>query len=62
MELKDIPLVSERIKSNIQKVIIGKDRTIDFILTAIISGGHVLLEDTVYTGSAAFRYNGTEYF
>ncbi len=36
MELKDIPLVSERIKSNIQKVIIGKDRTIDFILTAII--------------------------
>ena len=50
MELKDIQLVSERIKSNIQKVIIGKDRTIDFILTAIISGGHVLLEDTPGTG------------
>lgn len=50
MELKDIQFVSERIKSNIQKVIIGKDSTIEFILTAIISGGHVLLEDTPGTG------------
>ncbi len=50
MELQDIRLISERIKNNIQKVIIGKDTAIDFILTAIISGGHVLLEDTPGTG------------
>ena len=33
------------IKSNISKVIIGKEETVDLLLTALISGGHVLLED-----------------
>lgn len=50
MELQDIKQISETIKKNIQKVIIGKDNTIDFILTSIIAGGHVLLEDTPGTG------------
>ncbi len=50
MDLQDIKLLSEKIKKNIQKVIIGKDDTIDFILTSIIAGGHVLLEDTPGTG------------
>lgn len=34
-----------RIKENISKVIIGKENTIDLLLTAMIAGGHVLLED-----------------
>lgn len=34
-----------KIKENISKVIIGKEETVDLLLTALISGGHVLLED-----------------
>ena len=50
MELKDIQTISSRIKENVNKVIIGKSETIDYIITAIIAGGHVLLEDTPGTG------------
>ena len=32
-------------KENISTVIIGKEETVDLLLTALISGGHVLLED-----------------
>lgn len=39
-----------RIKENIKKVIVGKDQVIDLILTALLSGGHVLLEDLPGTG------------
>lgn len=38
------------IQENIQKVIIGKEDTIELILTALLAGGHVLLEDTPGTG------------
>lgn len=50
MELQDIKIISSKIKENVNKVIIGKSDTIDYIITAIISGGHVLLEDTPGTG------------
>ena len=40
----------ENITANIKKVIIGKDETIRLILTAIVSGGHVLLDDVPGTG------------
>lgn len=50
MELKDIQLISSKIKENVNKVIIGKSETIDYIITAVIAGGHVLLEDTPGTG------------
>lgn len=39
-----------RIKENMKKVIIGKDEVMDRILTALLSGGHVLLEDLPGTG------------
>lgn len=39
-----------KIKENINKVIIGKSHLIDLILTAVIAGGHVLLEDIPGTG------------
>lgn len=50
MELSDIKAISSQIKENVNKVIIGKSDTIDFIITSIIAGGHVLLEDTPGTG------------
>ena len=34
-----------KIKENIAKVIIGKKDTVDLLLTALVAGGHVLLED-----------------
>jgi len=33
------------IKANISKVIVGKEETVDLLLTALIARGHVLLED-----------------
>lgn len=38
------------IKENIEKVIIGKSEQIDYLLTAFVAGGHVLLEDVPGTG------------
>ena len=39
-----------QIKENIQKVIIGKSGVIDLVLTALLAGGHVLLDDVPGTG------------
>lgn len=38
------------IRNNIQKVIIGKSENIDLIMTALIAGGHILLDDVPGTG------------
>lgn len=40
----------DRILSNIEKVIIGKEETVRLILTALLADGHVLLEDVPGTG------------
>jgi len=37
--------VAQRIRSNVQRVIVGKDEVIDLLLAAILCEGHVLLED-----------------
>lgn len=38
------------LRENIQKVIIGKENTIDLLMTALLAKGHVLLEDMPGTG------------
>ena len=43
-------ILADKIKDNIQKVIIGKNDVIKIILTALIADGHVLLEDVPGTG------------
>lgn len=40
----------QAVRSNIQKVIVGKEEVTDLVLTALIAGGHVLLEDVPGTG------------
>ncbi len=35
----------ERLKTNIQTVIKGKDSSVDLLIAALLSGGHVLIED-----------------
>lgn len=39
-----------RIKENIGKVLVGKEDVIDLVLTSLVAGGHVLLEDVPGTG------------
>ena len=38
------------LKENIQKVIVGKEETIDLLITALLAKGHVLIEDMPGTG------------
>ncbi|MCM1494636.1 MAG: MoxR family ATPase [Bacteroides sp.] len=50
MELKAVKEQVDKISHNISKVIIGKEQLIRLILTAVLAGGHVLLEDNPGTG------------
>lgn len=50
MELEQIKDLMQRLKENIRKVIVGKDDIIDLLQIALISSGHVLLEDVPGTG------------
>ena len=50
MQYQDIAALARRVKENIGKVIIGKTEQMDLILTVVIAGGHVLLEDVPGTG------------
>ena len=50
MEYTKISSLAQTLKENISKVIVGKEHQIDLILTALLAGGHVLLEDVPGTG------------
>ena len=39
-----------KVKENISKVLVGKEDKIDLVLTSLVAGGHVLLEDVPGTG------------
>ena len=50
MNINELKELSQEIKNNIEKVIIGKSEIVDLLLTALIAKGHVLLEDVPGTG------------
>jgi MoxR-like ATPase len=50
MDISKIKSLGQAVSDNVGKVIIGKSEVIDLILTSIIVGGHVLLEDVPGTG------------
>ena len=50
MEYSQIASLAGSLRENISKVIIGKDTQIELVLAALLSGGHVLLEDVPGTG------------
>lgn len=50
MEISQIKQISDKVRENVEKVIIGKANVIDLLLTALYSNGHVLLEDVPGTG------------
>lgn len=46
----NIKELADRLRGNLSSVIVGKEKNIDLIITALIAGGHVLIEDTPGTG------------
>jgi MoxR-like ATPase len=42
--------VAVRVKENVRRVIVGKEQLIDHVLVALLSDGHILLEDVPGTG------------
>ncbi len=50
MQLIEVKGKAESLKENVKKVIIGKDETIELLITALFAGGHVLLEDVPGSG------------
>lgn len=50
MKCNEISELAVRIRENINKVIVGKEKIVDVIVTSIICGGHVLIEDVPGTG------------
>lgn len=50
MQIAQIRELSEKIKNNVAKVIVGKSDITQLMITAMIAGGHVLLEDVPGTG------------
>ncbi|MDP4181365.1 MAG: MoxR family ATPase [Bacillota bacterium] len=45
MNIEQIRDLTLKVKQNISKVIVGKDGAIDLLMVALISSGHILLED-----------------
>ncbi len=50
MDIQSAYQLLSAVKSNIAKVIVGRDDTVELLLTALCCGGHVLLEDMPGTG------------
>ncbi len=50
MEIKNIKELADKIRENVSKVIVGREDTINLMLTSILAGGHILLEDNPGTG------------
>lgn len=50
MEYKQIASLAARLKENISRVMVGKENQTELLLTALLAGGHVLLEDVPGTG------------
>ncbi|MCK6565674.1 MAG: AAA family ATPase, partial [Dehalococcoidia bacterium] len=48
--MEDPRLVAERIIENVEKVIVGKRRELRLAVTALICGGHMLIEDVPGVG------------
>ena len=44
MNVNDIKALADRIRIEVRKAVVGQDATVDILLTALFSSGHVLLE------------------
>jgi MoxR-like ATPase len=44
MEVDDIRAMTDRLRGEIRKAVVGQDEAVDFMLTSLLVGGHVLIE------------------
>ncbi len=44
MEFRDVSAITEGIRAEIRKAVVGQDAVIDLMLTSLLCGGHILLE------------------
>jgi len=57
MEIKEVGLAARKINDNISRLLIGKRREIDLVLTCLFAGGHALLDDVPGTGKTVLAKN-----
>ena len=44
MDVQDIRAITERVRGEVRKAVVGQDAVIDLMLTSLLVGGHILLE------------------
>ena len=44
MELRDVSTITEGLRGEIRKAVVGQDEVVDLMLVSLLCGGHVLLE------------------
>src|SRR5499425_1633018 len=44
MDLSHLHSITERIRAEVRKVVVGQDHVIELLLTSLLAGGHILLE------------------
>lgn len=49
----DVKTAVQKMKENIEKVLVGKRRAVELVLTALLAGGHVLIEDVPGVGKTS---------
>ena len=45
MEHRDVQNMAQDILENMAKIMVGQERVMELVLTCVLAGGHVLLED-----------------
>ena len=50
MDITNVRETYTRVLKNVRKVIVGKDELFTLIYTAMLTGGHILIEDNPGTG------------
>ncbi len=50
MNILEVSALAQRVNENVSRVIVGKEKELELIITALICGGHVLLDDVPGTG------------
>jgi len=48
--MQDVRSVAERVVNNVKRVILGKERAIELVVVALLSRGHILIEDVPGVG------------
>src|SRR5215475_785262 len=44
MDVQDIRAITEAVRGEVRKAVVGQDEVIDLMLTSLLVGGHILLE------------------